>query len=562
MFEFEYPTFFVGLVLPLIWILIFIIWHRKNQKRLYIWNPLEFPESKSVPFSLSRKNYAFLMAMVACIIALANPRIGSGLEETKVERSDIYIALDISQSMNARDISPSRLEKAKRWTESLIQSVKGNRIGLVFFAGNAYLQMPLSVDYATALMYCKSAQTELAPTQGSSIADAMDLVLTIHQNETKSQKTLVIVSDGEEHENEAQKAAEKLFAQDWLIFTVGVGTEAGSEIPVLLDGMEDLAREEDGSLAISKLHWNTLQSIAERGGGKAFDIRDGNNAIKQIQANMLTARKEMSEVKSFRQYTSFFPLCIALAILLFLISFDVFPKLIRRTTLWSTFLCLAVFPVFGQQAHTLLKNGDQLYENEKFMESARQYSEAAKKEPSFSSYYNLGNSLYQLQKYSEAQQAYQKALELAETSERISKTYHNLGNALFQQKQYRQSVDAYKKALQQNPGDKETIENLLKARKLAKEQEQQNQQNQNKDKNQDGQSQNSPNDPEDKQQNQNQENQKPTPDSNENNDKDTQAPLTREEAEKLLEIIENEDKKVNKKIRRGSSRPSKPSKPW
>lgn len=561
MFEFESPFFLIGLVLPLIWIILLYIWHRKNQKRLTTWNPLEFPASKVVPFTLSGKNYAFLAALLSCIIALANPRIGSGLEETKIERSDIYIALDISHSMNARDISPSRLEKAKKWIKSLVQAVKGNRIGLVFFAGNAYLQMPLSSDYATALMYSMSAQTELAPTQGSSIADAIDLVFTLHENETKSQKTMVIISDGEEHEEDAQESAEKLHAKGWSIFTVGVGTEAGSEIPVLVDGAEDLAREDDGSIAISKLHWNTLVSIAERGGGHAFDIRDGNNAIQQIQSYMYSARQKMSEVKSFRQYKSFFPFFIGLAFLLFLISLDSFPKLERKTVI-AIIIIFGIMPVYSQRAHTLLKNGDQLYENEKFMESARQYSEAAKKVPSFSAYYNFGNSLYNLQKYREAQQAYEKALEYADNEEKKSKTYHNLGNSLFKQKQYQQSVDAYKKALQQKPGDKETIENLLKARKLAKEEEKQNQQgqeNQNKDKNQDNQSQNSAEDAKDNRQ---QQNQNPSKESSKNDAHDSQAPLTREEAEKLLEIIENEDKKVNKKIRRGSSRPAKPSKPW
>ena len=167
----------------------------------------------------------FLVAITAFIIAIANPQYGGRKEKVKAQSSDIFIALDISQSMMSQDISPSRLERAKRFTARLIRTLKGERIGLILFAGNAYLQMPLTGDYAASEMFVNAANTNQAGTQGTSFADAIKLARDAFEPGQDNQKALIIISDGEDHEAEAEIEAENAKEESIVIFTIAVGTE-------------------------------------------------------------------------------------------------------------------------------------------------------------------------------------------------------------------------------------------------------------------------------------------------------------------------------------------------
>lgn len=565
MIQFEYTGYlYIFLALPFWWMLV-NVWRIKEWQRKMRWNQLLIPDHDDQPgiFDRPDRNTSFFLLGMACvIIALANPRWGYEEETVKAERSDIYIALDISHSMNARDVAPSRLEKAKKWVSDFIMTQRNNRLGIIFFAGNAYLQMPLSLDFSSGLMYVQSISTAMAPTQGSSMGEAITLAKNQQKEGDNTQKALIIISDGEDHEGEAQKAAGEAASDGFVIYTVGVGTEEGSEVPMITDEGIDLALEEDGTPAVSRLNRDVLNAVAEAGNGTSYLLDRDGDIIRDIQKQLEGLQKQLSEQKTFTASVSYFWLFILMALVCFIIPY--FPlKLKKAAVLIPVILSGITYPVYAQSAHDFLSDGDRLYLEKRFPEAEKQYLEAGREKPSFRSDYNRGNALFEQQRFAEAAEAYAKAIEKNASPASKAMAYHNLGNARFRQQQYGQSVDAYKKALQYNPGDQETIENLLKARKLWRQQqkEEEKQKKQQEEKKQQDQKPS----PEENQPDNTGQNPSPSQQGKSDASKKQDKPngtLSEEEAEKLLDIIGNEDKKVHRKIRRGGQPKKEPGKPW
>jgi Ca-activated chloride channel family protein len=264
--------------------------------------------------------YLFLGAIFFLILALVNPQFGLKKEKVKVEKSDIVIALDISNSMNATDVSPSRLEKAKRFISQLINARKGDQIGLIFFAGGAYLQMPLTSDYAAADLFTKAANTEMAGTQGTAIGEAIQLAMKSVKED--NQRALIILSDGEDHDENALSKAKDAASKGWSIFSIGVGTDEGGFVPVIQEGREEFKTDEEGNPVKSLLNKDLLQSIATDGNGAFYMLTDGeNNIINDINTQIEKLQKRAVEVKSFTEYRSFYQYFLFAAILLILFSF-------------------------------------------------------------------------------------------------------------------------------------------------------------------------------------------------------------------------------------------------
>ena len=182
--------------------------------------------------------------------------------------------------MKAMDISPNRMERAKRFAQNLAKELRGDRLGVIIFAGNAYLQVPLTTDYAAAELFIKSANPDMAPSQGTAIADAIDLAERSFEDENKNHKALVIISDGENHEEEALERAQKANDNGLLIFTVGVGTSEGSFIPINISGRSDYKRDRTGNPVRSKLNEQMLEELASAGDGLYFNLADGSDQVK------------------------------------------------------------------------------------------------------------------------------------------------------------------------------------------------------------------------------------------------------------------------------------------
>ncbi len=272
------------------------------------------------------KTGLFSFSILLMFVALANPQWGTRKQKVKAKSSDIVIALDISQSMLATDISPNRMEKAKRFTSQLIKNLKGERLGLIFFAGSAYLQMPLTSDYAATELFIKSANPKQAGTQGTVIADAINLSRNIFSNESPYQKALVLITDGENHESAAIDAAREAAKDGTYVFCIGVGSQEGSAVPILQNGREVYKKDKDGNPVLSRLNIPLLQDIAEAANGKFYLLDDGFSLTKKIVNDLSKIEKQEVEQRSFTDYNSYFQYFLAFAFIALLLEYFISNK--------------------------------------------------------------------------------------------------------------------------------------------------------------------------------------------------------------------------------------------
>lgn len=269
--------------------------------------------------------FALLMlALVFLIIAWANPQFGTKIQKVERKSADVFVALDISRSMWTQDVAPSRMQRASKFTQRLIQSLAGERIGLILFAGNAYMQMPLTTDYSAAILFAQSANPSLAPSQGTAIGEAITLAERSFDPRNRNYKALIIISDGENHEGDAVDLAKEARSNGLLIYTIGVGTTEGSLIPTTVNGYSDYLRDESGNPVRSQLNEDMLREISDAGGGSYFNIAADEDAILQaIRIGIDKLEKQEMEQRVFEEYNSWFQIPLAIALILLVIEFFV-----------------------------------------------------------------------------------------------------------------------------------------------------------------------------------------------------------------------------------------------
>ncbi|MCK5170023.1 MAG: VWA domain-containing protein, partial [Bacteroidales bacterium] len=223
------------------------------------------------------------VAILALIFALADPQFGSKLEKVKVKGAEIIIAIDVSNSMLAEDIKPNRLERAKQAISKLVDKMENDRIGLIVFAGDSYIQVPVTSDYSAAKMFLSSINTNFVSKQGTAIGSAIDLAMNSFTPESNMEKALIIITDGENHEDDAIKAAELAHEKGIAIHTIGMGSPQGAPIPLQKGyGQTVFQKDKDGNTVISKLDQGALQEIASAGGGvyiRANNTQTGLNKL-------------------------------------------------------------------------------------------------------------------------------------------------------------------------------------------------------------------------------------------------------------------------------------------
>ncbi len=332
MFRFEDISYiyWLPLILVLVVFVYLIYMWRAKKKALFGDKDLLkrlMPDSNNLRFWI--KNVLVLLGFMFLIIAAANPQWGTKKESVKTQSADIFIAFDISQSMMAQDISPSRIERAKRFVEKLIQNLKGDRVGLIFFAGDAYLQMPLTNDYAAALVSIKSANPNMAGTQGTAIDEAINMAMKAYEEDVKHQRALIIISDGEDHDQDAIDKAKSGAENGLVIYTVGVGTEKGGYVPYVNRGRSEFKKDETGAPVTSKLNIPNLQEIARVGGGEIYLVNQGEDAIINLRSKMDRLQKREIEQKSFSEHNSYFQWFILIGLLAFLIDW-IMPNGLRK----------------------------------------------------------------------------------------------------------------------------------------------------------------------------------------------------------------------------------------
>lgn len=277
------------LVIPLL--LAAIWWYNKkldeNRKSFFGTELFEKLRSGFWPMGKRIKSISLFIGIALLITAAAGPKIGTEVREVKRQGVDLLVALDLSASMNAEDVKPSRLEKAKYEISRLIDRLNGDRVGLIVFTGEAYLQSPMTLDYSALRLFLNIAETDQMPSSSTDFSAAMETASesfrSIDEDRQNGQaaKVLMIISDGENHGESYDEALEQLQEQNVSIYTLGIGTESGATIPLYDDAGSLLGykRDDRGKVVTSRLQSNVLRSIANKGDGKYYEIRNGGTGI-------------------------------------------------------------------------------------------------------------------------------------------------------------------------------------------------------------------------------------------------------------------------------------------
>jgi Ca-activated chloride channel family protein len=260
-----------------------------------------------------------MFTIVLLVLGLSNLQAEGRSDKVKRKGVDVMIALDVSKSMLATDIKPDRLSRAKQLIFRLINKLPDDRVGIILFAGRAYLQMPLSTDHGAALMFVQQAGPESVPTQGTVISEALRLSAQSFNSKERKFKSIVLITDGEDHDPEAMKMTKDLAASGVVINTVGVGSPEGSTIVDPATG--DLKKDLTGNTVISKLNETELKLLSAQTNGSYTLLDDPDAAIAKIMKQLNSIEQTATEDKAFRDYSSYFQWFLAAALLMLLIEF-------------------------------------------------------------------------------------------------------------------------------------------------------------------------------------------------------------------------------------------------
>jgi Ca-activated chloride channel family protein len=317
MLSFEHIEYLSGLLalLPLVMIFVLVLrWKKKVKKTLgdeYLINQLTNNYSASL---YKIKFIIVAAALILCILATANMRKPLSGSKEPTAGIDVMVALDVSKSMLSSDIKPSRLERAKQLVSVLIDKLENNRLGLVIFAGQAYLQMPLTPDLAEAKMFLSNASTDAVPMQGTNISEALQLCDNSLNIKEKKHKAVVLISDGEDHDPEADKTAQQLSDDGVIVYTIGIGTAEGS--PIMEPGAGSYKTDINGRTVISKLNEAELKNIALRTEGSYYHMENALATANEVANALDNMEKKLIESGGEKEYFSFSPFFISLAVLL------------------------------------------------------------------------------------------------------------------------------------------------------------------------------------------------------------------------------------------------------
>ena len=502
------------------------------------------------------------LALLFFAIGMARPQLGAILKEKQVKGAEIMVVLDVSNSMLAEDYSPNRLERAKLAISKLVDELQGDRIGLIIFAGESFVQLPVTSDYVSAKIFLNSITTESVPVQGTAMGEAIRTAIKSFTSESENSRAIILITDGENHEDDPVSAAKDAVDMGARVFCIGVGSPEGKPIP--MDG--GLLKDNDGNIVVTRLDEKTLRDVASAGRG--LYVRAGNTefglnpVIDEIRS--LDAKDFQSVV--FEEYDEQYMYFFAIALIFMLIEFMISDTRNRRSLfgrgkgMVAVLILMLASPVMlqAQSDRSEVRAGNREFKKGEFREAELDYKRALEEDStSVTAKYNLGNALYKTGSYSEAE-LYLKGLGDSLKSVSASKAsdcFHNSGNLALKQKKYQEAVDAYKESLRLEPDNFETKSNLAYAQKMLKEQQQQQQQQQqnqqdNQNQQDQNQQQNQNQDQQDNRDQDNQQDQNRNQDQQDNQNQQNQPQITPQAAQQMLQAIEDKEKQTQDKVKK------------
>lgn len=304
MFRFAHPELlYLLIVIPLL-IAFFVVMRQKKRKAIAEFGNPELLKPLMPLLSFKRGTWKFVMLTIALlfvIVGVAGPQFGSKLQQVKKKGVELMIVLDVSNSMLAQDIKPNRLEKAKMAISRMVEKLSNDKVGLIVFAGDAYVQLPITTDYSSAKLFLSNINTEMMPVQGTSIGAAIDLAARSFTPETDASKAIIVITDGENHQDDAVAAAKAAHEKGITIHTIGMGLEQGAPIPEQ-GNPGQFRKDASGNVVISKLDEETLRQIAKAGEGLYVRASNADVGLGQLMDEVSRMEKTMLEERIFSDY--------------------------------------------------------------------------------------------------------------------------------------------------------------------------------------------------------------------------------------------------------------------
>ena len=491
--------------------------------------------------SFFQKFLLTITALLLILLSIANLRSAAGTEKISRNGIDVMIALDVSKSMMAQDIKPTRLDRAKQLLDKLMDRLDNDRIGLVVFAGKAYLQMPLTADHSAAKMYLSAASPETVPTQGTVIGDALKACYASFNTKEKKYKAVVLISDGEDHDENALQIAEQMGQQGVVISTIGIGSAEGSPI---MDENNQLKKDARGNTVITRLNEQELADIAAKGNGKYQLFTNTDAVVSGLYDELSTLDRRSVTDDSLIDYKSWFQWLLAAALLFLILELFISEvKKIKAGKMKAAAVMLFLFAGFSASAQAdkeTIKKGNDAYKKKDYETAVKDYDVAAKKnDADYTAQYNLGNALFKTDKKDDAVTAYEKAEKAMKSPAEKSSALYNKGVILQGNNKLDDCIKIYEDALKQNPDNADARHNLEIALKQKKDQGGGGNDQKNKD-------------------------QKPDNNKNKNQQPKPQpGNISQKDAEQKLQALAEKEKDLQDKLHKvNAASPDKPEKDW
>ncbi|CAM1360875.1 vWA domain-containing protein [Tenacibaculum xiamenense] len=342
MYKIEEPIYFYFFaIIPVIIVIYLLVfwWKKRAQKKFASPELLEKLAPNASNFKSILKLIFLLLGISFLILALINPKMGTKLKTVKREGVDVVFALDVSKSMLAEDIAPNRLEKSKQIISKIIDKLGSDRVGIIIYAGNAYPLLPITTDHAAGNMFLQNANPDMVTSQGTAINEALNLARTYYNNDEQTNRFLIIISDGEDHQEDTKQIAQNISNEGVKVYTIGVGTESGGPIPLKINGsLIGYKKDRKGETVVTRRKSPILQDVADIGNGSYVDGNKTEVAVDAIADVIANAQKSEFETKQFSDYQDQFqwPLGIALLFLILdVLLFDRKTKWLKKIDLFN-----------------------------------------------------------------------------------------------------------------------------------------------------------------------------------------------------------------------------------
>ncbi len=558
MFRFESPDYLYLLIaIPVLALLRLVMIHGRRRKLRRFGDP-KLLAALMPDVSRWRPEVKFWLleaALAVLILMVARPQMGTRISNEKRTGIETVIALDVSNSMKAEDVTPNRLDRAKMMMENLVDKFTDDKIALIVFAGDAFVQLPITSDYVSAKMFLNDISPAMIASQGTDIARAIEMGTHSFTSQEGIGRAIIVITDGEDHEGGAVEAAQKAKKLGMRVFVLGIGSPSGAPVP---DSQGGYMKDNSGNTVMSALNEDMCKQVAEAGGGAYIHVENNSNAQEQLNSELAKLSQKEMESVVYSDYDEQFQAFGLIALLLLIAEvclLECRSPLFKNVSLFSrkkrivtiTALVLLSSTAFAQTDRQYVRDGNKAFRAGDYANAEVAYRKAVEKNPrNPQAVFNLGNALFAQKKDSAAVQQYEQAAKLETNPKRRAMSYHNIGVVCQSHKMYSEAIDAYKEALRLTPNDDETRYNLALCKRQQKNQNKQDQNKQqqkqdNKDKNKD----NKDKQQQDKQQKQ-QDKQK-----QENKDK-----MSKENAEQLLNAAVQQEKNTQERMKKAMRQPN------